>query len=678
MSEHPETDASAPAEGPATDLSPPAEGPAPEDAAYRVLARKYRPQTFAELIGQDALVRTLTNAIRTGRLAHAFVLTGVRGVGKTTTARIIAKALNCTGPDGKGGPTAEPCGVCDNCRAIAGDRHVDVMEMDAASRTGVDDIREIIDGVRYGPVAARYKVYIIDEIHMLTRNAFNALLKTLEEPPEHVKFVFATTEIRKVPVTVLSRCQRFDLPRVPQDLLVRHFTAIAEKEKAVAEGEAIAMIARTADGSVRDGLSLLDQAISQGYAGGEGRVTAEQVRHMLGLADRTRVIELFDQTLRGDAPAALETLSDMHRLGADPLQVLQDLLDFTHFLTRAKLLPQVLDDPAVPEAERAHGKALAEGLGVPVLTRCWQMLLKGVNEVQMAPQPEQAIEMVLIRLLHAAHLPTPGDVVRKLEAGAYDGLPALGDGGSGGGGVASGGGAPAGASPGFGGGAGGGFGGGTRAVAGGYAPGQDGDGGRVSARGPFSVVAGGARPEAAPPAAEPVDPSPASLPAAAEAAAAIEPPADFRRLVRLFEDRGRADLSDGLYTYAHLVRYDPAAGRLEFRPGSFAPKSLSQEVGRLLLEWTGRRWMVSLSDEPGERTLAQQDAETKRGEMDRVRDHPVVAAVLSRFPGARLVDIHAPEDEPMPGLPLAAEAADDDMAGIPADPTAPPPEDDDE
>ncbi|NBB84456.1 MAG: DNA polymerase III subunit gamma/tau, partial [Alphaproteobacteria bacterium] len=400
-SPRPESPPSQGGDAPAMDLAPPAAAGPPEDEAYRVLARKYRPQTFAELIGQDALVRTLTNAIRAGRLAHAFVLTGVRGVGKTTTARIIAKALNCTGPDGHGGPTPEPCGVCDNCKAIAGDRHVDVMEMDAASRTGVDDIREIIDGVRYAPVAARFKVYIIDEVHMLTRNAFNALLKTLEEPPEHVKFVFATTEIRKVPVTVLSRCQRFDLPRVDQDLLIGHFTRIAEQEKAEAEPEAIAMIARAADGSVRDGLSLLDQAISQGYAGGEGRVSADQVRHMLGLADRTRVIELFDQVLRGEAPAALETLADMHRLGADPLQVLQDLLDFTHFLTRAKLLPQVLDDPAVPEAERARGKALAEGLGVPVLTRCWQMLLKGVGEVQTAPQPEPALEMVLIRLMHA-------------------------------------------------------------------------------------------------------------------------------------------------------------------------------------------------------------------------------------------------------------------------------------
>ncbi|MEQ8968445.1 MAG: DNA polymerase III subunit gamma/tau, partial [Azospirillaceae bacterium] len=411
---------------------------------YRVLARKYRPQTFSELIGQDALVRTLTNAIRSQRLAHAFVLTGVRGVGKTTTARIIAKALNCTGPDGAGGMTPEPCGVCEACRSIAADRHVDVMEMDAASRTGVDDIREIIDGVRYGPVSARYKVYIIDEVHMLSRNAFNALLKTLEEPPPHVKFVFATTEIRKVPVTVLSRCQRFDLPRVAQDLLVAHFTTIADKESATAEPEAIAMIARAADGSVRDGLSLLDQAVSQGFADGSGTVTADQVRRMLGLADRTRVLDLLDRTIRGDAPGALETLQEMHRLGADPLMVLQDLLDLTHFLTRAKLVPAILEDPALPEDERTRGAALAESVGVPVLTRCWQMLLKGLGEVQSAPTPDKALEMVIIRLLHAAHLPTPGDVVRKLEAGAYAelgtaALATAGPGAAGGGATGSGG-----------------------------------------------------------------------------------------------------------------------------------------------------------------------------------------------------------------------------------------------
>jgi DNA polymerase-3 subunit gamma/tau len=379
---------------------------------------------------------------------------------------------------------------------------------------------------------------------------------------------------------------------------------------------------------------------------------------MLGLADRTRVIELFDQVLRGEAPAALETLADMHRMGADPLQILQDMLDFTHFLTRSKLIPQVLDDPAVPEAERARGKALAEGLGVPVLTRCWQMLLKGVTEVQMAPQPEAAVEMVLIRLMHAAHLPTPGEVIRKLEAGAYDGLPALD-------GPAPGGAAPAGPS-------------GGSAV---DATGRPQGGGSGPAAGPtasragLSVVARAERPE--PEAEAP----PASAEPAAEAAPAISPPADFRGLADLFEAQGRPDLRDGLYTHAHLVRYDPAAGRLEFRPGSYCPRHLAQEVGRLLIEWTGRRWMVSLSDEPGEATLAQQEAEVRRSEMDRAREHPVVAAVLARFPGARLVDVRPPEDdapaESVPGLPLAAEGTDDDMEGVVADPTAPPPEDED-
>ncbi|KGM30558.1 DNA polymerase III subunit gamma/tau, partial [Inquilinus limosus] len=326
------------------------ETPQPEKAAaYRVLARKYRPTTFAEMIGQDALVRTLTNAIASGRLAHAFVLTGVRGVGKTTTARILARALNCVGPDGKGGPTADPCGVCEPCRTILQDRNVDVMEMDAASRTGVDDIREIIDGVRYGPVASRYKVYIIDEVHMLSKNAFNALLKTLEEPPPHVKFVFATTEIRKVPVTVLSRCQRFDLRRIGADQLQAYFTGILDKEGVAAEPEAVGMIARAADGSARDGLSLLDQAIAQGTpVGDKPFIAAVQVREMLGLADRSSVIDILEAAFAGEGPRMLEGLEAARRAGADPQSVLGDLLDFIHFVTRARMVPAVLDDPAVP------------------------------------------------------------------------------------------------------------------------------------------------------------------------------------------------------------------------------------------------------------------------------------------------------------------------------------------
>ncbi len=388
---------------------------------YRVLARKYRPRTFAELIGQEAMVRTLTNAFAAGRIAHAFILTGVRGVGKTSTARIIAKGLNCTGPDGTGGPTIAPCCVCDNCRTIAEDRHVDVIEMDAASHTGVDDIREILDGVRYRPIVARTKVYIIDEVHMLSKHAFNALLKTLEEPPEHVKFVFATTEIRKVPVTVLSRCQRFDLRRVAAETLVEHLAGVAKAEGAQVAPEALAMIARAADGSVRDAQSLLDQAIAHGA----GAVEAAAVRDMLGLADAAKVFDLMDALLRGDAKAALDLLGELYAAGADPLTVMQDLLDLTHWLTRLIVAPEAAVGPATSEVERERGREMAGKLSLPILGRAWQMLMKGLGEVQAAPAPLAAAEMAVVRLCYAAELPTPGELVKRLQAGA----PAPGDGG---------------------------------------------------------------------------------------------------------------------------------------------------------------------------------------------------------------------------------------------------------
>ncbi len=388
--------------------SAPRDSAAVVSAPYRVLARKYRPSDFAGLIGQEALVRTLTNAIAQGRLAHAFMLTGVRGVGKTTTARILARAFNCIGPDGKGGPTASPCGVCEHCTAIAEDRHVDVIEMDAASRTGVNDIRELIEGVRYRPVSARFKIYIIDEVHMLSSSAFNALLKTLEEPPEHVKFIFATTEIRKVPVTVLSRCQRFDLRRIEADKLAQHLGSIAASEGARLAPNALALIARAADGSARDGLSLLDQAITLvDQSKGEAEVTEDQVRAMLGIADRTQLFELYEAVMAGRAAEALGQLRRMYEAGADPIVVLQDLLDLTHWLTRCKLTPDVLQQPAVPEAERKRGGALSKDLSLPVLARAWQMLLKGLGEAQYAPQPLAAVEMALIRLMHVADLPTP-------------------------------------------------------------------------------------------------------------------------------------------------------------------------------------------------------------------------------------------------------------------------------
>ncbi|MBX7201108.1 MAG: DNA polymerase III subunit gamma/tau, partial [Rhodospirillaceae bacterium] len=399
-------------------VSPPKDsetsGPEADAGAYQVLARKYRPTNFESLVGQDALVRTLTNAITSGRLAQGYMLTGVRGVGKTTTARIIAKALNCIGPDGKGGPTPEPCGVCSNCTAVAEDRHVDVLEMDAASRTGIDDIRELLEGVRYRPTAARYKIYIIDEVHMLSDKAFNALLKTLEEPPEHVKFIFATTEIRKVPVTVLSRCQRFDLRRIDSAKLEELFRGIGAKEGAAIEDGALALIARAADGSARDGLSILDQAISQ--AGG-AVVTEKAVRDMLGLADRVLVFDLMAALLKGDVKTALALLADQYTAGASPVVVLQDLLELVHWLTRLKVAPDGAADPALAEAERTRGVAMAGTLTMPVLSRAWQMLLKGLSEVRAAPIPIQAAEMVMVRFAYAAELPTPADAIKTLESG---------------------------------------------------------------------------------------------------------------------------------------------------------------------------------------------------------------------------------------------------------------------
>ncbi|MFC3230111.1 DNA polymerase III subunit gamma/tau, partial [Marinibaculum pumilum] len=378
---------------------------------YRVLARKYRPTTFDALIGQEALVRTLTNAIEAGRIAQAFILTGVRGVGKTTTARLIARGLNCSGPDGQGRETPSPCGACDNCLAIAEERHPDVLEMDAASRTGIGDIREIIEAVRYGPVLGRYKIYIIDEVHMLSTAAFNGLLKTLEEPPPFVKFIFATTEIRRVPVTVLSRCQRFDLRRVDVATLSAHLAGIAGQEGAEVDETALQLIARAAEGSVRDGLSLMDQAIAHG----SGTVGADAVRDMLGLADRGEIFALFEQLMHGRIGEALDTAMRLYDRGADPVVIAQDLLDVTHWVTRVKVTPAVADDPGLPEEERSRGRSLAEALPMTGLSRAWQMLMKGLTEVRMAPQPMQALEMSLIRMAYAADLPPPEEVLRGLQ-----------------------------------------------------------------------------------------------------------------------------------------------------------------------------------------------------------------------------------------------------------------------
>ncbi|MBP2230328.1 DNA polymerase-3 subunit gamma/tau [Azospirillum agricola] len=591
--------------------------------AYRVLARKYRPKTFDELIGQDALVRTLTNAIHSGRIAQAFMLTGVRGVGKTTTARIIARALNCTGPDGSGGPTVTPCGVCDNCRAIAEDRHVDVMEMDAASHTGVDDIREIIDGVRYAPVSARYKLYIIDEVHMLSKSAFNALLKTLEEPPSHVKFVFATTEIRKVPVTVLSRCQRFDLRRVDAQVLKDHFTRVTALEGASIEPDAASLVARAADGSVRDGLSLLDQAIALA----NGTVTAQQVRDMLGLADRTRVIDLFEAALSARPAEAMDILSDLHRVGADPVVILQDLLDLVHNLTRLKVVPDTANDPSLPEAERTRGAALSGRLGMPALTRAWQLLLKGLGEVQAAPVPQQALEMVIVRLSYAADLPTPGELIRQFQAqqagggtgGANGGAPMRGPGGTGGGPVA---------------------------VA---------SNGALAVARPLEAVQAQAHAHAQPAQAVQAQARPAPAPLPVPAGEELSPmPRDFRALAQLFSERREGALYGYLVETVHLVRMEP--GRLELRLKPSAPSTLPAKVGQFLTEWTGQRWIVALSDNPGQPTLAEQDQADKRRAQSEAEANPVVRAVLDAFSGARIIDIR---DLAAIAAAESAEVADD-------------------
>lgn len=594
---------------------------------YQVLARKYRPSGFADLVGQETLVRTLTNAIQSGRLAHAFILTGVRGVGKTTSARIVARALNCIGPDGTGGPTPEPCGVCPNCVAIANDRHVDVLELDAASRTGIDDIREIIDGVRYAPTSARYKVYIIDEVHMLSKQAFNGLLKTLEEPPPHVKFIFATTEIRKVPITVLSRCQRFDLRRLDTDELMGLFGKILGSEDVPAEAEAVALIARAADGSARDGLSLLDQAIAQG----DGVVAADPVRTMLGLADRTIVFDLYEQIMGGRVGDALQTLDQLHRNGAEALIILQDLLDLTHFLTRAKLSPSVLEAAGVPEAERKRGGVLVASLSLPILTRAWQMLLKGVGEVQSAPLPQAALEMVVIRLMHAGMLPTPGDLLRKIEAGE---------------------------------------------IAGGMVQNTPVPTNGSSHDHPAALSALAQRTDSGPSASAvglavvPQQSAPVALATkppeiVAENTPSADPmPATLAQLAKLFEQRADGLLYSSFYTHVHPVRLDH--GRFEFRPAEGAPSDLANRIGAKLGDWTGQRWMVTVSGEPGQPTLKQQDDEAASAARRKALDHPAVKAVLEAFPGARLEAVRMFDDDPipddLPDSPVDSEPSDDEIA----------------
>ena len=602
------------------------------DKGYQVLARKYRPDCFADLIGQEALVRTLTNAIATSRLAHAYILTGVRGVGKTTTARILARCLNYETESGDAGPTANPGKEGIHCAAIAQSRHVDVIEMDAASRTGIDDIREIIEGARYKPASARYKIYIIDEVHMLSKAAFNGLLKTLEEPPAHVIFIFATTEIRKVPVTVLSRCQRFNLRRVGVAELSTHLAGIAEKENASISADALAIIARAAEGSVRDALSLLDQAIAQG----DGTVGAAEIRDMMGLADRSRIFDLFAAVMGGDMPAALNELQGQYAAGADPLIVLTDLLELSHWLTRIKLVPAAADDAGLPEAERSHGRELAEKLSMAELTRAWQILLKGLGEAREAPDSLSAVEMVLIRLGYAASLPTPGEIVRQLSA---TGAPQTT------GATASSGSAPPPAAPSQ-----------SRAaglerpvaqppVADQPAPARARGETGITAQATMQAAAIAPQPTLAPADTE-FAPLPTTAPApAAESADADAAyiPANFRDLVALATRHRAIKLKTALMQDMHLVHFEP--GRIEFRPADTASPKLAAELGEALKNWTGTRWIVSVGNAAGAPTLAEQEAEAAASRRDAALRDPLVQQVLETFPGAEILAVR---DQPAP------------------------------
>ena len=572
-------------------------------APYRVLARKYRPQRFDDLIGQEAVVRTLTNAFATGRVAHAYMLTGVRGVGKTTTARLIARALNYTGPGSEAGLTVDMPELGAHCEAILESRHPDVIEMDAASKTGIDDVREIIEQVRYKPLHARFKVYIIDEVHMLSKQAFNALLKTLEEPPEHVKFIFATTEIRKVPVTVLSRCQRFDLRRIEARLLIDHLARIAEQEQVGAEPEALRMIARAAEGSVRDALSLLDQAVAYG---GQS-VRAGDVQTMLGLSDRARTIDLFEALMGGRIAEALEEFEGQHAFGSDPYVILSDLAEFVHWVTRLKVLPDSAEEAAHSQAERERGLEFAGTLAMASLARAWQMLLKGLAEVGQAPNPAMAAEMVLVRIAYAAELPEPASLAADLAR-----RPSAANGGD----AAR---APASAGP------------APRAVA---APGE------VLRMAPRQSVLPAAEPQGK---GEDTPQSSGSGPLLAS----------FADIVALAGDRRDIKLKTELERCVRPVRVAP--GRLEIGLEADASPGLPGELARKLEAWTGTRWLVLVSKEAGERPIAATARERRESLFREARNHPDVRAVLERFPGAEIVDVR---DEAAPDTAFAA--ADDD------------------
>jgi DNA polymerase III subunit gamma/tau len=576
-------------------------GSGPGGTPYRVLARKYRPSNFGDLIGQDAMVRTISNAFETGRIPQAWILTGVRGVGKTTTARILARALNYELPDGSAnGPTVHMPVMGLHCQAIMESRHMDVLEMDAASHTGVDYVRQINDSVRYAPASARYKVYIIDEVHMLSTAAFNAFLKTLEEPPEHAKFVFATTEIRKVPITVLSRCQRFDLRRVEADVLMAHLAGIAAKEGIEVEPEALGIIARAAEGSVRDSLSLLDQAIAHAA----GPVRADAVRQMLGLADRTRVIDLFEHLVGGDIAGAFKEFREQYDTGADPVVVLSDLAEFVNFVTRIKAVPATADNVAFGETERLRGRDFAAKISMRVLSRMWQMLLKGIAEVQGATRAAAAAEMVLVRIAYVADMPTPDEAIRMIEQN-----------------------------------------GGSSPALNGNAPPRSASAASASSAAGSSMPASPARQSGVPRANAEASARPQMMAPPAEVCSAPALRiASFPELVALAAEKRDLLTKAALEADVRLVRIED--GRLEVALERSAARTLINDLSRKLEQWTGRRWTVIVSNEAGQPTLRSQN-EAARDQRERAAESdPRVQEVLARFPGAKVVEVRKLAAEP--------------------------------
>ncbi len=584
----------------------------PADNAYRVLARKYRPQNFDDLYGQEPMVRTLTNAFEAGRIAQAWMLTGVRGVGKTTTARILARGLNYK-TDTIDQPSVHLTELGEHCQAIMEGRHVDVIEMDAASHTGIDDIREIIEQVRYRPVSARYKVYIIDEVHMLSNQAFNGLLKTLEEPPPHVKFIFATTEIRKVPITVLSRCQRFDLRRIESGTLTTLLRKITGLENVQADDTALAMIARAGEGSARDSLSILDQAIAHG----NGTVDSQTVREMLGLADRARIIDLFEMLMRGDVAGVLKEFRAQYDVGADPSVVLSDLADFNHLVTRLRFTPEVAQDMSLSEDERVRGAEFAKTLSIRALSRCWQMLLKGIHEVETSSRPVQAAEMLLIRLAHSADLPTLDEALKAIANGHTGGnsAPSAPQGGGGGG---------------------------------------NGSGGGTTAYGAADAVSGqmvqrqnngGAALRLAEPAAQQMMQPQAVVQPKTEPAPQAVRIRDLNDIVNLAGNKRDLQFKVLVKNFVRLVSI--GQNRMEIALTEHAPKTLATDMAQRLLDWTGERWMVSVARDGGGQTVAEVETARREELVTDARADPDVAAILAKFPGAKIIDVRitTPDDD---------------------------------